>query len=384
MPPPASASDSPAWSPGSGSVDAVARRAAHLDEVQAGRQLGREVDDDRLPARRRGVDRGRDRRRRVDDDEVALVQPRRQVAGRARPRRLVADRHHHPHGVAPAERQLRRLCRLQLRRQHEVVEVDGRGVDDRASRPRRDEARRRRRRGSGRSARRCRSRARIAGTLCSGGGRSEMSSPGKASWCICVRMSPGSIDEHPEVRPFDGEHAPDVVERGLRGAVAAPARVRLDRRVRRDVDDRRRRRRGDGSAAWIRPSGATTLTSNSDAERVERVVGDGGQRRRAEPAGVVDDEVDRAGRGDEVGAVGGGRDVAGIAVTPARPSTAPAQGGAVATVGHDAPARLALSSRTRARPRPRDPPVTMAVRCSTMAPLEDGSTVARFNSDHCF
>ena len=30
------------------------------------------------------------------------------------------------------------------------------------------------------------------GTLSSGGGRSEMSSPGNASWCIRVRMSPGS------------------------------------------------------------------------------------------------------------------------------------------------------------------------------------------------
>ena len=31
-----------------------------------------------------------------------------------------------------------------------------------------------------------------AGTTVSGSGRSEMSSSGKASWCICVRMSPGS------------------------------------------------------------------------------------------------------------------------------------------------------------------------------------------------
>ena len=30
------------------------------------------------------------------------------------------------------------------------------------------------------------------GTLCSGGGRSEMSSPGNASWCMRVFMSPGS------------------------------------------------------------------------------------------------------------------------------------------------------------------------------------------------
>ena len=33
---------------------------------------------------------------------------------------------------------------------------------------------------------------RNAGTTDSGSGRSEMSSPGNASWCICVRRSPGS------------------------------------------------------------------------------------------------------------------------------------------------------------------------------------------------
>jgi hypothetical protein len=32
----------------------------------------------------------------------------------------------------------------------------------------------------------------MAGTTAVGSGRSEMSSPGKASWCISVRMSPGS------------------------------------------------------------------------------------------------------------------------------------------------------------------------------------------------
>ena len=31
-----------------------------------------------------------------------------------------------------------------------------------------------------------------AGTTASGSGRSEMSSPGNAAWCISVRMSPGS------------------------------------------------------------------------------------------------------------------------------------------------------------------------------------------------
>ena len=45
----------------------------------------------------------------------------------------------------------------------------------------------------------------------------------------------------------------------------------------------------------------------------------------------------------------------------------------------------AASARTRARPSPRDPPVTMAVRCvcSTMAPLGCVQRTIN-NSDHCF
>ena len=34
-----------------------------------------------------------------------------------------------------------------------------------------------------------------AGTTASGSGRSEMSSPGKACWCIRVRRSPGSTHQ---------------------------------------------------------------------------------------------------------------------------------------------------------------------------------------------
>ena len=47
----------------------------------------------------------------------------------------------------------------------------------------------------------------------------------------------GIDDEDAEVGSLDREHAAGVLERGLRRAVAAPSRVRLDRGVGRDVHD---------------------------------------------------------------------------------------------------------------------------------------------------
>ena len=75
---------------------------------------------------------------------------------------------------------LGRLVRLEARRQLERERAHA------------DDLRPARARGSGRSAARPRSARAGPGTLSSGGGRSEMSSPGNASCCICVRMSPGS------------------------------------------------------------------------------------------------------------------------------------------------------------------------------------------------
>ena len=121
----------------------------------------------------------------------------------------------------------------------------------------------------------------MPGTLASGGGRSEMSSPGKASWCICVRMSPGSMVSTRRSGSLGGEHPADVVERRLGGAVAAPALVGLDRGVRRDVDDDGAGRPGGATPPGSGPSGATTLTVNSSRQRIERVLG---QRRAAATA----------------------------------------------------------------------------------------------------
>ena len=68
------------------------------------------------------------------------------------------------------------------------------------------------------------------GTTVSGSGRSEMSSPGKASWCMAVRMSPGST-AYPVEPALRGERQRHVVERGLAGAVEAPGLVVVDRGV---------------------------------------------------------------------------------------------------------------------------------------------------------
>ena len=102
-----------------------------------------------------------------------------------------------------------------------------------------------------------------AGTTVAGSGRSEMSSPGKASWCICVRMSPGSTAytrsrgllrrEHPaswsrppwrrRSRPTSRRPRPTASEVMLRTTPAC--------------------RRSCGSRPAVRASGATTFTSSS-------------------------------------------------------------------------------------------------------------------------
>ena len=79
------------------------------------------------------------------------------------------------------------------------------------------------------------------GTTVSGSGRSEMSSPGNASWCIAVRMSPGST-AYARQAGLRGVGQRHVVERRLAGAVEAPALVVVDRRVGADRDAVRRPR----------------------------------------------------------------------------------------------------------------------------------------------
>ena len=138
-----------------------------------------------------------------------------------------------------------------------------------------------------------------------------MSSPGNASWCICVFMSPGSTAWTRSSRMLGGEDPRQLLERGLRRAVAAPALVGLDGGVGGDVEDHRalvharerelgERERGD------HVDGVDAL------ELGERVGVQGRLRARAEEAGVVDEEVDPvAGGGDERLAVARVGDVAG-------------------------------------------------------------------------
>ena len=57
-----------------------------------------------------------------------------------------------------------------------------------------------------------------AGTTEEGSGRSEMSSPGKASWCMSVRRSPGSAHQTRTV----GSSAASTFEACSRAALAAP------------------------------------------------------------------------------------------------------------------------------------------------------------------
>src|SRR5262249_54099424 len=118
------------------------------------------------------------------DDEIAGSEERRHLAEASVDRRLDAARDHQPDAVAPPTPGLGRLVRLQRGRQ---LELQGGPV----------ERRRAHRVTSSPTAWRPLGRApstsvRTPGPLSSGGGRSEMSSPGNASWCISVRMSPGS------------------------------------------------------------------------------------------------------------------------------------------------------------------------------------------------
>ena len=158
-------------------------------------ELGREVDDERGAVGGDGVERGRDRARRVHDDEVARLEERRQqreravhevpaarwatimrTASRVRPRASGGSR-----GF-----ELGRQVEGQPRRSGGAarsLDDVGRGHGCASSEVAGPVAAAGRRLGQQR---------RSAGTTDSGSGRSEMSSPGNASWCICVRMSPGS------------------------------------------------------------------------------------------------------------------------------------------------------------------------------------------------
>jgi hypothetical protein len=113
-----------------------------------------------------------------------------------------------------------------------------------------------------------------------------------------------------QVGPLGGEHGRELLERRLRSAVAAPARVGLDGRVGRDVHDP-----APGGQPRERVLDERERRDRVDAEDVledvDRVVGERRQRRRAERARVVDHELQALARDlDEQSAMPGVRDVA--------------------------------------------------------------------------
>ena len=136
-----------------------------------------------------------------------------------------------------------------------------------------------------------------------------MSSPGKASWCICVRMSPGSTRSTRRSGRSAPRTAASCSKPALAARVGAPALVGLDGRVGGDGDD-------GGAGAQVGeerlhdPELGDEVRLERRAEVVEPEVGERRERRRAERAGVEHDEVEPAegpGGGGEVGAVGARR-----------------------------------------------------------------------------
>jgi hypothetical protein len=185
-------------------------------------------------------------------------------------------------------------------------------------------------------------------------GRSEMSSPGKASWCIAVRRSPGSTAHTRTTRLLDAEDAGQLVDRGLGRAVTAPPLVRFDRGVRGDHDQRT----ADCAQGGQRELGEADRREHVHlvhvAQRLHRIGGQRGLRARTEDAGVVDDQ----GKRTEVGR--GGEPVrarwAGAVMSPAIATTSAAAtpGPRPGWPGRGRRSRLAIRSRP-ALGRVRDP-----------------------------
>ena len=166
---------------------ATRRRCAARPRASARRGRARGWRSARAPGcrrRRAPGDRRGQRRRDVDDDQVAGLQQLGAAresgrgSGRRRPRSATSSRTRRGPGRAPrAARWPRSRCgSSKAERAHDGA-------------PRR---RRARAPGSARSAARRRSAPAAPARSSSGSGRSEMSSPGNASWCMRVRMSPGS------------------------------------------------------------------------------------------------------------------------------------------------------------------------------------------------
>ena len=295
VPPPASAQRLAAVVAEVGRRRAVELLAADLDEVQAGRQLGGEVDDDGVAARRRGVDGGRDGRRRVDHDEVARVAAtstgRGRCSGGAAPRRSTPSSARRRGGRASARAARWPPARAAGRSGRgrrsgrwpgahaattslapvpaaRLVAVD-QGEDGRARCPRAAGGRRCPRRGR---------RPGASGCACRRGRWSAPAGRGAR------RRAPGRRGRGPpwwrRSRPSPRRPRPTASD--VMSTTTAPGGEVRQRRL--DQADRR-----------------DDVDGEQVGEGAERVVGERRQRRRAEPAGVVDEQVDRPAGGGRPG-----------------------------------------------------------------------------------
>ena len=84
---------------------------------------------------------------------------------------------------------------------------------------------------------------------------------------------------HGQRGELDRQHRPEMLERGLAGAVAAPPLVGLDRGVRRHVEDARVRRvQEQGERVLHEAEGCDDVDFEGDAQITQRVVGQRGER----------------------------------------------------------------------------------------------------------
>jgi hypothetical protein len=96
---------------------------------------------------------------------------------------------------------------------------------------------------------------------------------------------------HAQLRLLAREDRSQLLEGGLRRAIAAPALVWLDRRIRGDVENGRPR--GEPRKSLLDESERGEDVDVVDARKLrERVGGECGLRARAEHARVVDEQVD--------------------------------------------------------------------------------------------
>ena len=219
---------------------------AQLDQPLIVGQPLRQVDDERRAVVAQRVERGGQRARRVHDDEVAFVEELRKIVRvRVHDGEIVAVRHQHAHRVARDAARFGRFGGF-------AHDERGHGVTPSKSADAVAAARR------SRSCRRCSS----AGTTVSRfGAIGDVFARERVLMHLRAHVA-GVERVHAHVGFFGAEDVAELFERGLRRSVPAPAFVRLDRGVGRDVHDRAVVVAQRGQARRCASArGATVLTS---------------------------------------------------------------------------------------------------------------------------